>query len=618
MAQLISDRRDIDFILYEQLGVDQLTKTEKYSDLNKKTFDLLINEARNFAVKEILPTYKEGDQEGVLFEDGQVKVPKCYHRPHKLLLEGEWTSMTEDPEYGGQGMPNVIANAALEYLVGANFSFTAYGMMGHGTGKMIELFGTDKLKKLFLKKLYTGFWGGTMLLTEPEAGSDVGNLSTSAKKNDDGTYTITGNKIFITNGDHDLADNIIHPVLARIEGAPKGTKGISLFVVPKYWVHDDGSIGEFNDVVCTGVEHKMGIKGSATCSLTLGAKGQCKGYLLGEENKGMKIMFTMMNEARLSVGAQGLFHASCAYQYAVNYARERLQGKDIERFFDTEAPQVPIINHPDVRRMLLKMKANVEGMRSFLYYISYMFDLEDVGETEEIKQHAKNQIELLTPLIKAYLTDIGFDVCVDAVQVYGGYGYTSEFPVEQLLRDCKIASIYEGTNGIQAMDLLVRKLPMGKGKVFMEFMQDVQKTIADAKQIKVLEPMALKVEEALNKLGEAALHMGTVGQSANFKSVFIFACPMLRAMGDVIIAWMLLWRAVVSAPKLDKLLKGAEGEEKAKILDKNKDASFYDGQLKTAEFFIFVLLPETLGRINAILMTNSSVLDIHEKSFGSL
>ncbi|MBW2297625.1 MAG: acyl-CoA dehydrogenase family protein, partial [Deltaproteobacteria bacterium] len=263
MAQVIADRRDIDFVLYEQMDTEAIIQNEKYSDLNRKMFDMIISEARNFAVKELLPTYAEGDKLGLTFEKGQVKVPECFHRPHKLIIENEWTSLTEDPEVGGQGLPHIINWAASEYITGGNYALVNYARMGHGTGKMVELFGTEEQKTLFLEKLYTGVWGGTMLLTEPQAGSDVGALTTTAAKNPDGTYTIKGDKIFITNGDHDLADNIIHPVLARIEGAPVGTKGISIFLVPKIWVNADGSLGEPNDVVCTGIEEKMGIHASS-------------------------------------------------------------------------------------------------------------------------------------------------------------------------------------------------------------------------------------------------------------------------------------------------------------------------------------------------------------------
>ncbi|MDH3878277.1 MAG: acyl-CoA dehydrogenase family protein, partial [Desulfobacterales bacterium] len=422
MAQLLSDRRDIDFVLYEQLKIEDILKAEKFNDLNRKMFDMVISEARNLGIKEIYPTYKEGDREGVKFENGQVTVPQCFRRPYALFVEGEWIAMAEDPEVGGQGFPWVIRQAAFEYIIGANFAIAGFGNLGHGAAKMIELFGTPKQKELFLKKVYSGEWGGTMMLTEPAAGSDVGALTTTAVKNPDGTYSISGDKIFITCGDHDLTENIIHPVLARIEGAPPGPRGISLFIVPKIWVDDDGSPGEPNDIVCSGVEEKMGLHGSPTCSMALGGKGKCRGLLLGEENKGLMVMFHMMNEARLDVGAQGFLHASAAYLYAVNYARERLQGRDIEKGKDSTAPQVPIIRHPDVRRMLLLMKAYVDGMRSFVYYVAYCFDKKSTAKTRQEKERYHDFIELLTPIIKAYCSERGQFVCEQAIQVHGGYG----------------------------------------------------------------------------------------------------------------------------------------------------------------------------------------------------
>ncbi len=603
MAQVIADRRDMDFVLYEQLKADEITKHEKYGDFNKKTFDLIISEARNLAIKELLPAYAEGDREGVHLENGIVKVPECFHRPFELFVEGEWTAMTEDPDLGGQGLPHTISSAAHEYMVGANFPLVGYALMGHGTGKMIERYGTEEQKELFLKNLYTARWSGTMLLTEPEAGSDVGAVTTSAVKNPDGTYSITGNKIFITVGDHDLTENIIHPVLARIEGAPKGTKGLSLFIVPKIWVNDDKSLGEPNDVICTGIEEKMGIHGNSTCSLALGSKGNCRGVLLGKENEGMKVMFNMMNGARLEVGGQGFMHASCAYLYALNYARERKQGKDIEKAMDQNAPSVPIIKHPDVRRMLLWMKAHVDGMRSFYYYLANCFDKVECTDNEEEKAFYDGMIELLTPVLKSYNTDKGFDACIQAIQVYGGYGYTKEYPVEQLARDCKIASIYEGTNGIQAVDLLARKLGMKKGMVFMGFLQEVQKVIALAKEAGGLDELAAGVEKVINRLGEIAMHMGKTAMSAEFKTAFANASPFLDVMGDTVMAWMLLWRASIASQKLEN---GA----------KKKDIPFYRGQVKTAEYFIHSILPVTLGKMNAVVEGGKAVVEIEEDDFG--
>ena len=616
MAQLLSDRRDIDFVLYEQLKIEDILKTEKYNDLNRKMFDMVISEARNLGIKEIFPTYKEGDREGVKFENGKVTVPQCFHRPYALFVEGEWIAMAEDPEVGGQGLPAIIRQAAFEYIIGANFAIAGFGNLGHGAAKMIELFGTPKQKKLFLNKVYSGKWGGTMLLTEPGAGSDVAALTTTAVKNPDGTYSISGNKIFITCGDHDLTENIIHPVLACIEGAPRGTKGISLFIVPKIWVNDDGSLGEPNDIVCSGVEEKMGIHGSPTCSMALGGKGKCRGLLLGEENKGMMVMFHMMNEARLDVGTQGFLHASAAYLYAVNYARQRLQGRAIEKGRDPEAPQVPIICHPDVRRMLLQMKAYVDGMRSFVYYVAYCFDKKSTAKTKAEQERYSDLIELLTPITKAYCSERGQFVCEQAIQVHGGYGYTKEYPVEQLYRDCKITSLYEGTNGIQAMDLLGRKLGMKKGTVFIDFLNEIKAAIVRAREIPRLEDPAIRVEKTLNRLSEIAMHLRKTAFSKDMKLAFAYAHPFLEVVGDVIMAWMLLWRATVAVPKLEKLAGSADESAIQSKVAKNKDAAFYDGQLKAAEFFISSMLPAAVGKMNAIALSNPAAIDIHEKSFG--
>lgn len=602
MAEQIADRRDIEFVLFDQLKVDELCQVEKFSDFNKKTFTMLINEARKFAVKEILPTYQEGDRVGVKFENGKVIIPECYRRPFNLLREAEFTSMTEDPEYGGQGLPESVAIAAAEYLVGTNFALATYSFLGHGTGKMIELLGTEKQKEIYLKKLYTAEWGGTMLLTEPNAGSDVGLLETTAKRNDDGTFTLSGNKIFITSGDHDLTENIIHPVLARIEGAPKGTKGVSLFLVPKYWVNDDGSMGEANDIVCTGVEEKMGIHGSATCSMALGSKGKCRGVILGEENKGMKAMFHMMNEARLGVGLQSFAHASNAYLYALDYARQRVQGRALEDAMDHSAPAVAIINHPDVRRMLLEMKSHVEGMRSFTYYTANCFDKAVIGKTQEERDKNKMLSELLTPVLKTYNSQRGFEMCVKSMQVFGGAGYTKDYPVEQLTRDCKIASIYEGTDGIQAMDLLARKLGMNQGKVFLDFINEATDVVTKAKAFEQLKTIADKAEILLQKLADSAMHMGTTAMSGKFKVAFAHSVPFLEVMGDTVMAWMLLWRANIASEKLGNS-------------PKKKEIPFLEGQIKSADFFINNITPMTLGKIDSIIASGDAAITIGNDSF---
>jgi len=603
MAQQIADRRDVDFVLHEQLQVAELSKHDLFAEFNKKTIDLIVSEARNLAIKELLPTQINGDREGTQFENGAVVVPESFHKAWEYFNEGEWLAMSEDPEWGGQGMPRTIALAAGDYFNGANFAFMMYAGLTHGAGKLVDTFGTENQKKLYLKKMYSGEWTGTMLLTEPEAGSDVGALTTTAVKNGDGTYSITGNKIFISSGDHDLAENIIHPVLARIEGAPEGTKGISLFLVPKIWVNDDGSLGEPNDVVCTGVEEKMGIHGNATCSLSLGSKGKCRGTLLGEENKGMRAMFLMMNEARLLVGLQGLACASASYIHAVNYARQRIQGRHLLQIMDKSAPSVPIIQHPDVRRMLLTMKAYVEGMRSLLYYIGMCGDNAAISEDPEVKATYQGIVDLLIPIAKGYVTDRAFEVCSMGVQIFGGYGYIREYPMEQLLRDCRITLIYEGTNGIQAMDLLGRKLGMNKGKTIMDLLGEIQHTIAAARTNSRTEGFADKVEAAVNKLGEVALHLGKTAMSPDVMAAFANAYPFMEVAGDVVMSWLLLWRATIAAEKLDA---GA----------KKRDAAFYEGQLKNAEFFTHSVLPVTLGKMDVVLAANAAAVDMSEDAFG--
>ncbi len=622
MAEIISDRRDIDFVLYEQLDTMDILSSDQFGELDRKTADMIIREARNIAVKEILPTYTVSDRQGVKFDKGVVKVPECFRYVHQLLVEGEWGALTEDPVYGGQGLPHTIAQAALEYLIGANYTLMTYAILGHSAGKMVDIFGTPEQKKLFLKKMYTCEWGATMLLTEPEAGSDLGALTTCAKKNDDGTYSITGNKIFITNGEQNLTENIIHPVLARIEGASAGTKGISIFLVPKIWVNKDGSLGERNDIICTGVEEKMGIHASPTCSMSLGSKGKCRGLLLGKENQGMEIMFHMMNEVRLEVGTQAFTHASCSYLYALDYASKRLQGRAIEELGNRDAPQVPIIRHPDVRRMLLKMKAFVEGMRSLTFFTAFCFDKIKCADSKKEKEHYKGLTEILTPLVKAYCSEKGFEVCVTGMQIFGGYGYTKEYPMEQLVRDCKICSIYEGSNGIQAMDFLGRKLTAKNGVLLEALILEIKKTVAMAEEsedmckfgetdISLCE-MGEKLEQVVDKFYRTALDTVKAVRSSQFKSAFAVAHPLMDATGDIIMAWMLLWRAATAVHALAKIVKNGQLNE---IIQKNKNTAFYHGKIMTAQFFITTMLPLTMGKLDAVLPRQNAAINIDDKSF---
>jgi alkylation response protein AidB-like acyl-CoA dehydrogenase len=604
MAQQLADRRDVDFNLYEMFDVEAMCKLAPYEDLNKKILNLIVTEARSFAIKEMLPAYVDGDRIGPRFDGGDVRMPESFKRVYDLGCENQWTAPSAPIEYGGQGLPHIIAAAIREYLMAANWPLSSFLSMGNGTARMIALYGTDEQKATYLTNLYTAKWGGTMLLTEPEAGTDLGALTTTAVRNPDGTFHLTGNKIFITNGEHDLAENIIHPVLARIEGDPAGTKGISIFIVPKYLVNPDGSLGPRNDIVCTGIEEKHGIHGSATCSMAMGSKGACTGYLLGEACQGMMIMFNMMNGARLATGAQALSYASHNYLCALDYARQRIQGRDLTDFANHQAPSVPILSHPDVRRNLIWMKAMTEGLRSLIYYAWQLIDLSVNAPTDEMRTDASDLLELLTPIVKAYGADRGYEVCYQAMQVFGGAGYTRDYPVEAITRDCKITSIFEGANGIQAMDLLGRKLGHKKGATFVKFMEKVKEIIRAARQKNDLSPLADALEACLLRLADVAGQLGSRARSEDVKVAFAHSVPFLDAMGDVIMGWMHLWRAVVAHPKIESARK--------------KDKAFYIGQVKTATFFINTVLPVTMGKLSVVSAGDPTAIDIPDAAFGGL
>jgi alkylation response protein AidB-like acyl-CoA dehydrogenase len=468
-------------------------------------------------------------------------------------------------------------------------------------------------------KMFAGEWCGTMCLTEPGAGSDVGALKTTAKRLPGGTYSITGTKCFISAGGHDLAPNIIHPVLARIEGDPPGTAGISIFIVPKYKVNDDGSIGKLNDVHTGNVEHKMGLKGNATCTLNFGDEGKCVGELLGKEREGIKVMFQMMNAARLEVGMQGLGHATAAYEHAVAYAKDRIQSVPVWEMKNPEAKAVAIIQHPDVRRDLLWMKSYVEGIRAMNYFAAYCMDMAASSSTKEEQEKWNGFVELLTPLCKAFSSDRGFDVCNKAIDVYGGYGYCQEYPVEQYLRDCKIASIYEGTNGIQSLDLVGRKLGQRKGANLMAMMGLIGGTIAKAKAIEDLKKYAVKLEDAFNAVVELTMTLASLGKSGNFLVPILYASPFLDIFGDVLMGHFLIEAACIAEEKLKAIYKevGAE-ESKGKqrgLIRENADVAFYAGKIASAKFFATEIIPTIKGRCETIKAADKIALEIADESF---
>jgi alkylation response protein AidB-like acyl-CoA dehydrogenase len=600
MAQVIADRKDVDFVLHEKFQVGELSKNDCFSEFNKKVVDMIITEARELAIKELLPTLKVGDSVGCKYEKGTVTTPKEFKRAWKLLCEGEWLAPARDPKWGGQGMPETVSIATKDYLSGGNMALILCAALTHGAARLVEVFGTDDQKDMYLKKMYAGEWTGTMLLTEAEAGSDLGVLTTTAVKNLDGTYSLTGNKIFISSGEQDLTENIIHPVLARIEGAPAGSRGLSLFLVPKYHVNADGSLGERNDVFCTGIEEKMGIHGSPTCSMALGSKGQCIGTLLGSENKGLAAMFVMMNEERLMCGWQSLACTSSSYLHALEFAKTRVQSAMVG---SKDGTPVAIINHPDVRRMLLTMKMYVEGMRSLLYFVANCEDQKQLAQSDSEKETYQNLIDVLIPVAKGYVSDRAVEMCNMGIQVFGGYGYTSEFPAEQLLRDVRICGIYEGTNGIQALDLMTRKLGMKKGQLFFDLLAEIRKTIADAKAVARIKFLAEEVEVIADKLEALGQIIAPAIKSPEVMKTIVGANMFLQVAGDVTMAWMLLWRALISAKNIEN------GTNK-------KNNAFYEGQIKSAEFFIETVLPVTHGRMAALKKPSGAAIEIADESFG--
>ncbi|MEE9911502.1 MAG: acyl-CoA dehydrogenase [Deltaproteobacteria bacterium] len=618
MSNLLVNTRDQQFVLFEQLGIEKLFEYEAYKDFSKDDLSMILNEAEKLAVNVLAPCNKEGDEEGCHIKDGVVTVPKCFREPFKKYAEGGWINPMDSPEVGGQGLPASVGFAALEYFGAANYAFSMYPGLTHGAAMLINESGTPEQKKKYMEKLFAGEWTGTMCLTEPGAGSDVGALKTTAKKLPDGKYLITGTKCFISAGDHDLTPNIVHPVLARIEGDPPGTKGISIFIVPKIRVNDDGSLGEPNDVKTGGIEHKMGIKGSATATLNFGEDGKCVGELLGNEREGIKIMFMMMNEARLGTGMQGLVLSSAALEHAVAYAKERVQGNAIWDMKNPDAKPVTIINHPDVRRKLLWIKSHVEGSRSLCYFTAFCIDMAKVARTEEEKVKWEGLLDLMTPILKAWTTDKGLLSCSMAMDVYGGYGYCSEYPAEQYLRDEKIAQIYEGTNGIQALDLVGRKLGQRKGANVMNLAAMIQKTIADAKKNEEFAKYAVVLEEASNACLELTMFFAQAGKSGNFLLPILNACKFLEIFGDVIVGHLLLEAAGTAHGKLAAIYEanGADSAAKQKGLQRSdREAAFYSGRIASGKFFANEILTTVKARCEAIKMDEKSPLEITDEAF---
>ena len=591
-----ADRRELQFVVNETLEAGKLCELPDFAEFDEEMFKMIINEASTFSEQVLAPLNENGDRQGCRIENGSVVTPDGFANAWKQLGEGGWLSMNMPTEYGGQGLPEVISIIGKETQLAANQSFTIGATLTSGAANLIYTFGSEEQKNDYCEKMFSGEWSGSMCLTEPQAGSAVGDVSTSATKQEDGHYLINGTKQFITNGDHDMADNIIHLLLARTTDAPEGTKGISLFIVPK--VRLDGTQ---NDVTVLSIEHKMGINGSPTCLLSFGENADCKGYLLKAENIGMAQMFQMMNEARLLIGLQGLAGASAAVQNAWAYAKERTQGpSDIY-----PGEKAAIVEFPDVRRMLMQMKAVTEGLRALMYTTAWYTDMAHHGP-EDSREKYHDLLDLHIPVCKAFGTDQGFDVARIGIQVLGGVGYTQDFPLEQNVRDQKIASIYEGTNGIQALDLVGRKFNTKKGQLLKVLEQELSWFDEHTPESE----LAGWVSEWGNYrtvMLESIASLKKIGETQGKAGYVLYATNMLDLMGDVLCCFYLLKQAESAQKKWEPLLAGANSQEE--LLEENEEAQFYWNKLRTTEFYVWSVLPRALSNAKTIKNANLAPLN---------
>ena len=570
--------KDMQFILHNVLNVSE-QDIEGYEDLDRDFTSAVLEEAGKVATEVLLPLNVVGDQEGCVLENGVVRTPKGFKAAFEQMKEGGWTAMDCDPEYGGQGLPYVMHTAGQEAFVSANMAFNMYQGLTHGAYSAIHVHGSDEIKQKFLPKMVTCEWTGTMNLTEPHCGTDLGLMRTKAVPQGDGTFKITGQKIFISAGEHDMADNIIHLVLAKIEGGPDGIKGVSLFVVPKFLVNDDGSLGERNGASVGSIEEKMGIHGNSTCVMNY---DDAEGYLIGEEHKGMRAMFVMMNEARMGVGLQGYAQAEIAYQNAVAYANDRLQGRAVTGAVAPEKAADPLIVHPDIRRSLMDQKSFVEGARALTYWGTNLIDRAHRNNDKD----ADGLISLLTPVIKGFLTDKGFEYAVAAQQVYGGHGYIEEHGMSQYARDARIAMIYEGANGVQALDLVGRKLAQDGGKHVMAFFAMIKDFIAENKGDEAFEKDFLNPLKAASKDVQAAGMYFMQNGAKNPNHALAGSYDFMHMMGHV--CFGLMWARMAKA-SMDALAAG------------DSDTEFHETKIATGRYYMARQLPATmmhLARIN--------------------
>ena len=593
-TELTLDQRDIRFAAQEWLKIGQLSESEKFAEFDQDTLDLMVQEGIRFAIDVVSPTRSESDREGCRIEDGRVKVPKCLHEPYQQSYELGWASMGVSQEYGGMGAPATLVLIVNEAMNGANLGLSMFFGLTTGAADLIDTYGSDSLKQKYVAKMYQGKFTGTMCLSEPQAGSDVGAGTTSAESVEDGVYKIKGSKCWISSGDSDLGENVIHAVLARVKGAPDGTKGLSLFVVPHTRVNDDGSLGDWNDVTVVSIEDKLGIHASPTAVLNFGENDDCLGWIIGEEGQGISSMFLMMNGARIYTGLIGLALGGAAYENAKTYAQERVQGINISKIRDPDAPRVTIVEHPAVRLNLINMKAKVEAMRALLYYTVFQLDLELIAKTDEERQKAQNMVDLLTPMCKGWCTEVGLDVVQVGIQVLGGVGYTKDFPMEQLFRDARIAPIYEGTTDIQALDLVGRKMLQQGGMLFQQLMERFSQLIGKHSEHPELGGVFKTFEAYCETLYETSMGSQEVIKTRGMEGVALYATPFLMFFSSVTAGSLLLEQAVLAAEKLTQIKaeKGIGDLSDSSFLKENKDALFYANKIKTTRYFVEVIIPQ--------------------------
>jgi alkylation response protein AidB-like acyl-CoA dehydrogenase len=591
--------RDIRFVLNEVLQIDEYRHLPIFAEATPDVVDAILEEAAKFCSGELQPLNQPGDEEGCHFEGGKVTTPKGFKEAYDKFAAAGWIGLPCDPAYGGQGLPKVIHFAVEEMVCSANLSFGMYPGLSNGAYNALHLHGTEDQKKLYLPKLVGGQWSGTMCLTEPQCGTDLGLIKTRAEPQEDGSYRLTGTKIFISAGEHDLTENIVHLVLARLPDAPAGTRGISLFVCPKFLPDAGGKIGERNKLACGAIEKKMGIKASATCVMNFDG---ARAWLVGEKHKGMAAMFTMMNFARLAVGIQGLGVAEAAYQGAAAYAKERLQMRSLGGIKAPDKPADPILVHPDVRRMLLTQRSITEACRALAYWAGMELDIADHHPEPERRQAAADLVALLTPIVKAYLTDHGSLAANLGMQVFGGHGYIRDWGMEQLVRDARITQIYEGTNGIQALDLVGRKLSLGTGRLLRRFFHPVTAYLETATRNPALVEVALPLMKAVAKLQQATAWLAQAGLQ-DPEEAGAAAHDYLRLFALVGLGYMWCRMAEAAIARLERTTP--EGE----------DGAFYQAKLVNARFFMTRIMPETNLLFATLTAGKKAMMAMPESAF---